>query len=209
MLTKRATHAAEIRHKAVSYILEVCRHKDFEQVFVTEICQHIGISKVTFFKYFDRKEDLLMLVYSVLNVRLCISLAQQQLSGRAAMEVVINSFGKLLTDTPSLAWELVTVLLRSKPPVLPVRLTEADRALFFPEVDFSRVEVVSFHDLIEGLMLDGILKKEITKMTDASELADMFLTNLFGAVVAAHISNRGPAGLVYNNIVRNWLRCLQ
>jgi len=114
MLTKRATHAAEIRYKAVSYILEVCRHKDFEQVFVTEICQHIGISKVTFFKYFDRKEDLLMLVYS------------------------------LLTDTPSLARELITVLLRSKPPVLPARLTEADRALFFPEVDFSGVQVVSF-----------------------------------------------------------------
>ena len=208
MITKRTQNASLIRYKVLTYVLETCKRKDFDQVYVTEICKAANISKVTFFKYFDRKEDILLFYKSIINTGLCISLSQRQLESIAALEFIVDRFGRLVRETPSLARELVSILLHTKPPILPVILTEADKSLFFPEVDFEQVNVLPFWDLVESFMLGGVLRRDITKMSDAAELTTMFIANLYGAIVTSHIRSQGQQAVVFNNIAKNWLRCL-
>ncbi len=208
MITKRTQNASIIRYKVLTYVIDACRRKDFDQVYVTEICQAANISKVTFFKYFDRKEDILLLYKSIINTGLCISLSQQQLQSVAALEFIIDRFVQLIRETPSLARELISILLHTKPPILPVILTEADKALFFPDVDFDQVNLLSFWDLVESFMLEGVLRRDITRKTDAAGLTNMFMANLYGAIVTSHIKNQGQQPVVFNNIAKNWLKCL-
>ena len=65
MITKRIQNAAHIRYKIINYVSQACQTRDFSKIHVTEICQAANISKVTFFKYFDHKEDVLMLYKTI------------------------------------------------------------------------------------------------------------------------------------------------
>lgn len=208
MITKRTQNAALIRFNVHKYVMNSCKTRDFTSIRVTEICEASGISKVTFFKYFDKKEDVLFLFKSILNTSICIDVSNKQLQSVAGLEHIIDNFVHIVQDTPSIARELVAGLLHSKPPILPVILTEADREFFFPGVDFEAVSIMPFWDLIERFMLEAILNREITKKGDASELTTMFIATLYGAIVASHLKGSDQQGARFNNVCRNWLYCL-
>ena len=208
MITKRTQNAAHIRYKVINYITQACQTRDFNKIHVTEICQAANISKVTFFKYFDRKEDVLMLYNSIINTGICIEVSQREITAVAGLEFVINRFGNIIRDTPSIAREQVAAILHVKPPILPVILSEADKALFFPDVRFEEVNILSIWNLIEGFMLEGILNGEITRMASATELATMFMATLYGAIVTSHIKEVEQQAIVFNNVSKSWLKCL-
>jgi len=208
MITKRTQNAAHIRYKVINYVTQACQTKDFSKIYVTDICQAAGISKVTFFKYFDRKEDVLMLYSSIINTGMCIEVSQREITAMAGLEFVILRFGNIIRETPSIARELVAAILHTKPPILPVILTEADKALFFPDVRFEEVNIVSFWKLTEGFMLEGVLNGEITRMADATELATMFMAALYGSIVTSHMKESDQHAILFNNVSKNWLKCL-
>ena len=208
MITKRTQNAAHIRYKIINYVTEACKTRDFNKIHVTEICQAANISKVTFFKYFDRKEDVLMLYNSIINTGICIEVSQREITGIAGLEFIIIRFANIIRETPSIAREHVAALLHVKPPILPVILTEADRSLFYPDVRFEEVNILSFWNLVEGFMLEGVLNGEITRMADATELATMFMATLYGAIVTSHIREAEQQAIVFSNVSKSWLKCL-
>jgi hypothetical protein len=57
-------------------------------------------------------------------------------------------------------------------------------------------------------MLEAILDNEITKKSDASELANMFIATVYGAIVASHIGGSEQQAIRFNNICKGWLNCL-
>ncbi|MEN8247897.1 MAG: TetR/AcrR family transcriptional regulator [Bacteroidota bacterium] len=208
MLTKRTQNAALIRHNILSFVTNSCKSRDFASVRVTEICEASNISKVTFFKYFDKKEDVLFLYQSILNTDICVEVSRNNLQSLEGLKYIIDRFNKSIRETPSIARELVAGLLHTKPPILPYILTEADREFFFPGVDFENVSIMPFIDLIEKFMLEAILNTEISEKSDASELATMYISVLYGAIVASHIKGPEQQAIRFNNICKSWLRCL-
>ena len=208
MITKRTQNAAHIRYKVINYVTQACQTRDFNKVYVTEICQAANISKVTFFKYFDRKEDVLMLYNSIINTGICIEVSQRENTSMAGLDFIINRFGSIIRDTPSIAREMVATFLHIKPPILPIILTEADRSLFFPDVRFEEINILSFWNMIEGFMLEAVLNREITKMASTTDLATMFMTILYGAIVTSHIKEPDQQAIVFNNVCKSWLKCL-
>lgn len=208
MITKRTQNAAHIRYKVINYITQACLTRDFNKIHVTEICRAANISKVTFFKYFDRKEAVLILFNSIVNTGMCIEVSQRQITSVDGLELVINRYGNIISQTPSIARELVAAILHSKPPFLPIILTEADKALFFPDVRFNEINILSFWNLIEGFMLEGVLSKEITRMANATELATMFMATLYGAIITSQIKDPYKQSMVFNSVCKNWLKCI-
>jgi len=209
MITKRTQNAALVRYKVISYVIEACKSKDFSSVHVSEICKAANISKVTFFKYFDHKEDVLMLYMSIVNTGICINVSERQLESVDGLNHIVERFGTMLSETPSIAREIVSAIIHTKPPVLAILLTESDKALFFPHTQFAGVNLRSFWDLIEGFMLEGILNNDITKITGPAELTNMFTATIYGAIITGHIKGRdGQQAIIFNNICKSWLRCL-
>lgn len=208
MITKRTQNAAHTRYKVINYVTQACLTKDFNKIHVTDICHAANISKVTFFKYFDRKEDVLMLYNSIINTGICIEVSQREIKSVDGLEFVINRFGNIINETPSIAREIVAAILLSRPPILPIILTEADKALFFPDVRFNEVSLMSFWDLIEGFMLEGVLSNEITRSANAPELATMFMANLYGAIITSQIKDPDKPSMVFNSVSKSWLKCL-
>lgn len=209
MITKRTQNASLIRFKVINYVIDACRTKDFKSVHVTEMCKASGISKVTFFKYFDHKEDILMLYQSIINTGLCIDISKRDLHASAGIEYVIDRFANIIRETPSIASEIVSSLLHSRPPILPVILTESDKSLFFADTEFEGINHLSFWDLMEGFMLEAVLGNEIGKMSTASELTHMFMATMYGAIVTSHIKGQGQEAIIFTNITRSWLKNLR
>lgn len=208
MITKRTQNAAHIRYKVINYVTQACLTKDFNKIHVTDICQAANISKVTFFKYFDRKEDVLMFYNSIINTGICIEVSQREIKSVDGLEFVINRFGNIINETPSITREIVAAILHARPPILPIILTQADKALFFPDVRFNEVSLMSFWNLIEGFMLEGVLSKEITRSANAPELATMFMANLYGAIITSQIKDPDKPSMVFSSVSKSWLKCL-
>ncbi|RLD23399.1 MAG: hypothetical protein DRI71_05405 [Bacteroidetes bacterium] len=208
MITKRTQNAAQIRYKVISYVTQACQTRNFNEIHVTDICRAANISKVTFFKYFDHKEDVLILYKSIINTGICIEISQREITSMAGLEHVIYRFANIIRETPSLARELVAAVLHSKPPFLPVILTDADKAFFFPDTRFEEVNIFSFWNLIEGFMLEGVLNGEITRVADATELATMFMATLYGGIVTSYIKDPDQQAIVFTNICKSWVKCL-
>ena len=208
MITKRTQNAALIRYKIIEYVIEVCHTRDFERLHVTEICKACGISKVTFFKYFDRKEDVLQLYKTILNYEICIEVNKKGLHSVAGLESIISRFANLIRENPSIGKGIIATLLNSKPPILPTILTESDKAFFFPKDSAEKLNILPFWDLIEGFMLEGILSKAINNHTNASDLTALFLSTLYGAIITSHIKHYDQQAVYFNSVMKNWLRFL-
>lgn len=208
MITKRTQNAATIRFKVVDYILQSCKNKKFESIHVTDICEASNISKVTFFKYFDKKEDVLLLYKTILSYEICIDVNNKNLHSLEGISLIIDRFVLLIRESPSIAEALVATLLNSKPPILPVILTDADKAAFFEDLPNQQVSILPFWDLIEGFMLEAILSKDVSGHTNASDLTAMFISMLYGAIVTSHIKNSDQQAIYFNNVMKSWLRVL-
>lgn len=208
MITKRTQNAASIRFKVVDYIRDTCKNKNFENIHVTDICESSGISKVTFFKYFDKKEDVLLLYKTILNYEICIEAKKRDLHSINGIQLIIDRFVHVVRETPSIAEGMISTLLHTKPPILPVILTDADKAAFFEETADEKVSILPFWDLIEGYMLEAILNKDVSGHANASDLTSLFISTLYGAIVTSHIKHPDQQAIYFNNVMKSWLRCL-
>lgn len=70
----RERNKARARAEIAASALELFGERGFEAVTVDQIVEHAGVSRRTFFRYFDSKEDALLADYPELNRRLTDSL---------------------------------------------------------------------------------------------------------------------------------------
>ena len=189
MYTKREQNAARIKFKTLEYVLNETKSRNFNDIQVVEICKYVGISKVTFFKYFIRKEDLLLYYKSTLTLKLIIMLAQQKKEGMKALNLVVQQFANEYATRPSMVLGLIHYFTDSTQYVSPMRVKPAERALFFPEAESLTYEMISFDELIEQQMLDVVFKKKSMLSADSKHLSEVFTSSLYGAIVLFRIKN--------------------
>lgn len=183
MSSKREVNAARTKYEALKYVLERSQYKNFEDIQVLDVCRHVGISKVTFFKYFTRKEDLLLYYKSVLTLKIIIQLNKKKLEGMLALTQVVQQFAYEYAKTPSLILGVINYFTHSVDYISPMRVKPAERAMLFPEADCSNYELISLDELIEQQMLDIVFKKQSTLSANSKQLSEVFLSTLYGALL--------------------------
>lgn len=189
MHSKRELNAAKIRFEILEYVLKECEHRNFEKVQVIEICKYAKISKVTFFKYFTRKEDILLYYKSVITLKIIIELRQKGLEGLAALNFVVQHFSHEYSSRPSLILGLIHYFTNSTQYIKPFSIKPAERKLLFKEIDSDNYEIISFDQLIEQQMLDIVFKKQTTLSSDPKYLTEIFTSTLYGALIVFRMNN--------------------
>ena len=187
MPSKREQNAARIKFKALEYVLGETKSRNFSDIQVNEICNYVGISKVTFFKYFTSKVDLLLYYKSVLTLKLIIKLTQNNLEGIKALNVIVQYFAAEYVKRPSMVLGVIHYFTDSTVYVSPIAVKPAERLLFFPEIDSLNYEMISFDQLIEQQMLDVVFKKDSTLSVNSQQLSEVFLSALYGAIVVCRM----------------------
>ena len=185
---KREEKSAGIKVNILNATLDLLRNRDFDKVHVTDICEQSGISKVTFFKYFPQKEDIVFYYFRIFCLRMGLQFSKKERSGVNGLYFLLDEFAQCYVNYPSLMEEFDSNLVNLNFAIKPIPVTDLEREMLFPGVNgIVQVEIQSFSSIVEGFLLEAILNKEITRFSDTKEMKNLVLALLYGLILSAKL----------------------
>lgn len=207
-MTHREEKSAKLKLLILQRTLDLSQQKTFKDIHVQEICKACRISKVTFFKYFPQKEDILLYYFRIWGIRCALELTKSKKEGLAGLYYLFEQIGKEYEKHKHIVLALVGYLVNMERPHAPFPVKKAERQLLFPDADEVKVDVTGLHQMMEKLLLEAIFKKEITKVSDTKELTNIFLTLFYGNLLTAHLRQQ-PVRMVLHHNFNDVLKGLQ
>ncbi|MDR7314313.1 helix-turn-helix domain-containing protein [Brevibacillus nitrificans] len=180
---KKAKTKLALLHASLNLIGE----RSFRQVPVEEICQQVDVSKVTFFKFFPQKEDVLIFFMSVWQAQCFLELVD---SGKRGWEGVRHIYGKVAEDArkqPGIMLSLISFLSEQKMHPWVPKLTEAELSLLFPERDTHGVEEVTLDQIFKRCVKEIKEEGELVDQVTAEEAVELLFSIFYGAFLSAHL----------------------
>jgi len=198
-MSLRKEKAAKLKVQVLDQTLKLIGKKSFDDLYVDDICAKVKISKVTLFKYFPQKEDILLYYFRTWCLGRSADLALKPKEGLQGIYFLFDKLSEECEDHPGLMLSLVAYLSDFKRPPKPFPLKPEEKKLLFPQVDaISTVEILSLDQMLEKFTLEAIFRKEITKTISTRDITNLLTSIFFGGVVTAHINQQSP--------IRNFFR---
>jgi len=209
-MSLRKEKAARLKLAVLEQTLKLIGKKPFDDLYVEDICEKVKISKVTLFKYFPTKEDILAYYFKVWCLRRLVELKEKPKEG---LQGIYFLFDKLSEDTeshPGIILGLISYLSNPKRPLKPFPIKVEEKKFLFPLTpDVQSVEILSIDQMFEKFALEAIFKKEITKATSTRDVTNLLCTVFYGSVITTHISQITPLKIFLRRHVDLALKGLQ
>lgn len=201
VISLRERKSAKLKLLILKTTQEALRKQNFTEIHVKDICKTVGISKVTFFRYFPQKEDILLYLLRTWAFKTSVHLQKNQIKGLAAVRYIFDQYADLCEKHPSLMLHLIKYYAVTDIVVKPISIKKAEKALLFPEIeDVINFEILSFEKLLEKHLLEAIFHTEITKSSNVDDLVVMLLTTTYGSIVVSKLKQLPLKGLLKKNI---------
>lgn len=187
-MSLRKEKAARLKLSVLEHTLKLIGKKSFDDLYVDEICAKTKISKVTLFKYFPQKEDILLYYFRIWCLRRAIELNDKPREGMAGITYLFDKLSEDCDNHPGVVLSLFAYLsdLRRPPKPFPVKLEE--KKLLYPnKEDIGSIDIQSVDQMFGKFALEAIFKKEITKTASTKDITNLLSTIFYGSVVTAHI----------------------
>lgn len=188
-MSLRKEKAARLKLSVLDQTIKLIGKKSFDDVYVDEICAKTKISKVTLFKYFPQKEDILLYFFRVWCLHRAVDLKDKPKEGVQGITYLFDKLSEECETHPGMVLRLFAYLADMKriPKPFPVKVEE--KKLLFPEiVDIHKIEIQSVDQMFEKFALEAIFRKEITKTTNTRDVTQILTTLFYGSVITAHIN---------------------
>jgi AcrR family transcriptional regulator len=208
-MSLRKEKAARLKVHVLDQTLRLIGKKSFDDLYVDDICAKVNISKVTLFKYFPQKEDILLYYFRVWSLKCSVEIGQKPKEGMAGIYYLFDKLSEEYEDHPGLVLSLVGYLadLKRSPKPFPIKAEE--KKLFFPSAsDVSSFDCLSLEQMIEKLSLEAIFKKEITKSTNTRDITNILHSLFLGGIITAHINHQSPLKIYFRKNIDLLLRGL-
>lgn len=187
-MSLRKDKAARLKLSVLDNTIRSIGKKSFEDLYVDDLCEKVKISKVTLFKYFPKKEDILLYYFRVWCLKRAVELNEKPKEGLAGITFLFEKLSEECEAYPGLILSLFGYLadLRRQPKPFPLK-PEEKKFLFPDHKDILSIEIQSLDQMIEKFSLEAIFKKEITKSSSTRDLTNLFTSLLYGSVLTAHL----------------------
>ena len=206
----REKKSAKIKLNILQSSTQLLGKKSFTDLYVDDICEKVKISKVTFFKYFPQKDDILLYYLRVWCLDRAIELYHQPKEGIEGIKYLFDKVSDTFERNPGLILNLISYFTSLSRPPSPFPLKLVERQLLYPkEEHLNKIQIMSIHQMMEKFLLEAIFKKQITLSSDTKELANLFLTVLYGSVVTAHLEQISPIRAFFRRNIDNLLKGLR
>ena len=176
----------------------------FRDVMLDDICRKAEVSRVTFFNYFQRKEDLLVYFMRVWLTERIIEIGAGRMRGFAAVRHLLQQVARQSERQPGIMPSLISYLAEmNMHPCMP-ELSEAEIRLLFPGNETVGAEAPDMRKLLEACMreakADGELRKEYTVDSAVQALFTVF----YGGFLTARLYGTNHVADVYESHLQ-WL----
>lgn len=209
-MSLRKEKAARLKVQVLEHTLKLVGKRSFDDIYVEDICEKVKISKVTFFKYFPQKEDVLMYHFRVWSLARSIELDQKPKEGVAGIYYLMDKLGDEVEAHPGFMLSLIAYLADSRRPPKPFPVKAEEKKLLFPDVpNAASIEILSLDQMLEKFTLEAIMKKEITKSSATRDITNLLTTIFLGSIIAAHLNQQGTWKLFFRKNLDNVMKGLQ
>jgi AcrR family transcriptional regulator len=209
-MSLRKEKAARLKVQVLENTVKLIGKKPFEDLYVDDICEKVKISKVTFFKYFPQKEDVLLYHFRIWCLTRSVELSQKPKEGLQGIYYLFDRLSEECEERPGLMLSLIGYLSDLRRPPKPFPVKPEEKRLLFPTNDHvTSIEILSLDQMIEKFTLEAIFKKEITRTSSTRDLANLFTTIFMGSIVTAHVNQLSPPKMFFRKNLDNVLRGLQ
>ncbi len=204
----RESKSALIKIQVLKSALNQIGKKAFKDLFIDKICEQVNISKVTLFKYFPQKEDILLYYLRVWCLERAVELNKKNREGMEGVRYLFESMATAYDRHPGIILSLVSYLTSLDRPPAPFPLKPAERELLHPNIAIEQIEVFSLQQMMEKFLLEAVFKKEITAKSDTKELALLFMSMFYGTIVIAHLRQVDPINVFFKRNIDNLIKGL-
>jgi AcrR family transcriptional regulator len=188
----RKEKAARLKIQILETTIKPIGKKAFEDLYVDDLCSKVKISKVTFFKYFPQKEDILLYYFRIWCLERAAELKSKPKEGLQGIYFLSDKLSEECENHPGLMLSLIGYLADMKRPPKPFTVKPEEKQLIFPDRDdVNSIEILSLDQMLEKFTLDAIFKKEITKSSATRDITNLFMATILGSVLTAHLNQIG------------------
>src|SRR5688572_28465863 len=162
-MSLRKEKAARLKVQVLDVTLKLIGKKSFDDLYVDDICDKVKISKVTLFKYFPQKEDILLYYFRAWCLGRSVDLVQKPKEGMQCIYNLLDKLAVEFDERPGMLMGLVVYLSDFKRPPKPFPLKPEEKKFQFPTVEnIAAIEILSLDQMLEKFTLEAIFRKEIT-----------------------------------------------
>lgn len=194
----REKKSAKVKLDILISAIQLLGKSSFKDIYVDHICEKAHISKVTFFKYFPQKEDILLYYLRIWCLDRAVELHHQPREGLSGVYYLFDHIAATYEKNPGLILNLISYMTSLSRPPAPFPLKSIERAILYPhEADLDNIEIFSLYQLMEKFLLEAIFNKEITVHSDTKALATLFMSIMYGSIVTGHTRQLKPMQLFF------------
>jgi AcrR family transcriptional regulator len=209
-MSLRREKAARLKVHVLDQTLRLIGKKSFDDLYVDDICAKVKISKVTLFKYFPQKEDILLYYFRVWCLKRSVELTQKPREGLSGIHYLFDKLSDEYDEHPGILLSLVGYLSDLKRSPKPFPIKSEEKTLLFPEIaEITSIEILSLEQMIEKFTLESIFRKEITRTINTRDITNLLLSVFMGGIVAAHMSHQSPIKIFFRRNIDLLLKGLQ
>lgn len=209
-MSLRKEKAARLKVHVLDTTLKLVGKRPFEDLYVDDICEKVKISKVTLFKYFPQKEDILLYYFRVWCLGRSVDLTLKPKEGIQGVYYLFDKLSESYEEHPGLLLSLIGYFSDFRRPPKPFPLKPEEKKILFPEVEnITNIEILSLDQMLEKFTLEAIFRKEITKTISTRDITNLITSIFIGGVVAAHLNQLNPAKIFFRKNLDLMLRGLQ
>lgn len=206
----RKEKAARLKIQILENTLKLIGKKPFEDLYVDDLCAKVKISKVTFFKYFPQKEDVLLYYFRIWCLNRAVELKAKSKEGLQGIYYLSDKLSEECEAHPGLMLSLIGYLADLKRPPKPFTVRPEEKIFLFPDQpEIQSVEILSLEQMLEKFTLESIFKKEITKASGTRDITNLFMAVLLGSIVTAHINQISPQRFFFRKNIDLLMKGLQ
>lgn len=209
-MSLRKEKAARLKVQVLDHTIKLIGKKSFDDLYVDDICAKVKISKVTLFKYFPQKEDILLYYFRIWCLGRSVDLSNKPKEGLAGIYFLFDRISEECEEHPGLMLSLIGYLSDLRRPPKPFPVKPEEKKLLFPDQDnISSIEILSLEQMMEKFVLEGIFRKEITKTSSTRDITNMIISIFIGGIVTAHITQQSPLKMFFRKNMDQALKGLQ
>lgn len=187
--------------------LELIGEGNFRNVLVDEICRRAEVSKVTFFKFFPQKEDLLIYFMSIWQAECYIELSA---SSRRGWDAVRYIFSKVTDDGkkyPGIMLSLISFLSEQKMhPCVPI-LSHAELSMLFPDQEArAAIANVDLGDIFHQCVIEAREDGQLSQHVNEEEAVILLFSMFYGAYLSAHLFRANDFMAFYEMHLKSLIR---
>lgn len=206
----RKEKAARLKIQILENTLKLIGKKPFEDLYVDDLCAKVKISKVTFFKYFPQKEDVLLYYFRIWCLNRAVELKSKPKEGLQGIYYLSDKLSEECEAHPGLMLSLIGYLADLKRPPKPFTVRPEEKIFLFPDQpEIHSVEILSLDQMLDKFTLEAIFKKEMPKASGTRDITNLFQAVLLGSIVTAHINQISPQRFFFRKNIDLLMKGLQ